>query len=84
MSEKARALGISDTDLRKALLLARDFRILAINMGLDPRATRIAILYLEKCDRHFMTKKLQPQVARALEEIAEQFFQKIKEREGDI
>jgi len=77
MSEKARALGIPESHLTRALILVRNLRAQGLLEGIDPRALRIAILYLEKTDRYFCTKKLQPREMRALEDIAEEFFQLI-------
>ena len=74
MSEKAHALGIPESDLIRALTLVRNLRAQAINEGLDPRATRIALIYANKCDRHFAAKRLTPQDLVKLEGIAHSFF----------
>ena len=77
MSETARALGISDKDLKRALILVRDLRIRAIREGLDPRATRIAIIFALKCDTHLAGRKLRPRELALLEAIAEELFQQV-------
>lgn len=74
MSEKARALGIPDNDLIRAMKLVRDLRISAIRSGIDPRATRIAIIYMNLTDYHFAAQKLSWEDLRKLEEIAHDFY----------
>ena len=75
MSERARQMGISDSALKRAMLLVRDLRIKAVQRGIDPRATRIALLFAEKCDREWAAQKLHPTAMVALETIAEEFYQ---------
>ena len=53
MSEKAKALRIPERDLVRALILVRNLRAQAISEDLDPRATRIALIYADLVD--FMT-----------------------------
>jgi len=75
MSEKAHALGIREKDLKRALMLIRHLRATAYSDGIDPRATRIAILFALKCDTHFARQKISEAEMKTLEEIAEEFFQ---------
>ena len=75
MSEKARALGIPEKHLTRALMLARHLRASALADGLDPRATRIAIIYLNLCDLHWASQKLNRDQLTALYEIAREFYE---------
>ena len=75
MSERARQMGISDSALKRAMLLVRDLRIKAVQRGIDPRAVRIALLFAEKCDREWAAKKLHPTAMVALDTIAEELYQ---------
>lgn len=74
-----KTLGICPMDLQQALLLTRDFRIKAIEKGLDPKATRIAILFMELTDRHFSQQKLHPTEMTQLHIIARTLFKTAKE-----
>ena len=78
MNERLKQLGIPEADVRQALLLGRNFRIQSLKMNLDPRATRIALLVTEKCDREHAAKKLHPIAMAALEAIAEDLFKVAK------
>ena len=75
MVERAKALGIPEADLKRALILTRELRIQAIREGLDPRAIRIALLFIERCDRHFAVQKLHPVAIAALESIAKDLYE---------
>ena len=76
--EKAKKLGIPELHLTAALLLVRNLRVNAIKEGLDPRATRIAIIYADMVDAYFANQKLNmPDMAR-LSEIAKDFFDETK------
>ena len=74
MSEKARALGIPEKDLKRALMLTRHLRATAYADNLDPRAIRIALLFILKCDTEFAATVLKPDVLKRLEEIAEDLY----------
>jgi len=74
MVEKARALGIPEKDLARALTLVRNLRAEAINLGLDPRATRIALIYANLVDYHFARQHLSLEDLAKLEEIAGDFY----------
>ena len=80
MTERAIQLGISKTDLKKALLLLRNVRIQALKENVDPRAIRIAILFTEKCDREWATEKLHPVAIAAMDSIAEELYQLARRR----
>lgn len=73
--EKAQRLGISKQDLEKALLLVRNLRLHALQQNIDPKATRIAILYLELTDRYYAKQKLNPTTLCKLTNIAHQLYQ---------
>lgn len=76
----ARALGIPEIDLAEAMLLLRELRIKAYHSNLDPRATRIALLYGVKGDLEFAKEKLSDGELRALDDIAENIFQEMIKR----
>jgi len=78
IAHKLAALGISTTDLKKALLMIRDFRIQAVTSGIDPRAVRIALLFAEISDRHFAQQKLTGQEMEELHRIAKDLFNHAK------
>ena len=78
MMEKAKALGIPERDLTLAMTLVRDFRIRVITAGLDPRATRIAILFAELVDWHFASKRLAVEEMDKLREIAQDLFAQMR------
>ena len=80
MSKRAKQLGISGKDLKEALLLIQDFQVKAVRGGLDPRATRIALLFAIKCDTEHAEKKLHPVGLTALESVAEELFQLTRRR----
>ena len=67
---KARKLGIPREHLRQALILARELRINALQLRLDPRATRIGLLFAERCDYHAATGKLSVGELSQLRDIA--------------
>ena len=79
LDNKLKALGICPMDLQQALLLTRDLRIKALKNGLDPKATRIAILFTELCDRHHSSQKLHPHEESQLQKIAQHLFRTAKE-----
>jgi len=80
MSEKARALGIPEEDLTKAMVLVRNLRAHAINMNLDPRATRIALIFANLVDYHFARKQLSLDELIKLEEIAGDLYEQARRR----
>lgn len=71
---KAEALGISESELTRALVLVRDLRKTALEQDIDGRALRIALLYANMVDYHFAQQKLALTVLRKLEEIALDLF----------
>jgi len=74
MSYKAKALGIPNRDLTRAMILVRDLRVKALREDLDPRATRIAIIFANLADLHFARQKLSPKDLEKLEEIARELY----------
>jgi len=68
--EKLKNLGIPEKDLARAMILIRELRIKAIKMNLDPRATRIALIYGNLADHYFAQRRLGPEDLATLEEIA--------------
>ena len=81
MNEKAHALGIPESDLIRALTLVRNLRIQAIGEQLDPRATRIALIYAKMVDTHFAVRRLTHKTLAILDEIAREFYKDQVRRE---
>jgi len=81
ITRKLAALGISTTDLKKALLMIRDFRIQTLKSGIDPKATRIALLFAELSDCHFAQQKLTNREMKELKQIAKDLFNHAKPKE---
>ena len=71
---KAKKLWIPEYDLRKALVLIRDFRIASERLNLDPRAVRIALIFGDLCDYHFAKDKLSTKELTMLREIANDLY----------
>jgi len=80
MSEKARRLGIPERDIVRALTLVRDFRVQVLGEALDSRATRIALIYANLVDYHFVRQRLSLEELAALEEIAGEYFRMARQR----
>lgn len=78
--DRLKALGIRPIDIRQALILLRDFRIYILKASINPKATRIAILFTELADRHFAQQKLTAAEMKELQEIAEALFKISKEK----
>ena len=77
---KARKLGIPENDLRKALVLIRDFREAVIRYNLDPRAGRIALIFGDLCDYHWASQKLDFKQLSILRGIANDLFMGTRRR----
>lgn len=75
LDDKLKALGICPLDLQKALILTREFRIHVVKDNVDPKATRIAILFTELCDREFAEQKLSSLDMIELQQIAQDLFE---------
>jgi len=78
--ELASQLGISQADLKSAIFLIRDLRHKAHQQGLNPRATRIAILYLERVDKGHAEAKLSFKEMNKLREIANRLYEETRQR----
>lgn len=78
MAEKAVALGIPHAHLTRALWLVRQLRIRVLEEGLDPRATRIALMYAEITDRYHAEKRLSKRELIRLSGIAFELFNQTK------
>jgi len=76
--ERAKRLGIPERDLKQALLLIRDLRLKAFKLGIDPRATRIAIIYMNLSDYHWASKKLTKKELTELKVIAQELYHSVK------
>ena len=77
---KAKKLGIPEENLKQALVLIREFRIDALRLKLDPRATRIALIFGDLCDYHFAKDKLSTKDLTLLREIANDLFMGTRRR----
>jgi len=77
MTERAHALGIPDRDLTRALSLLRSFRASALADKLDPRATRIALIYGLLCDTHFARQRINQGELLELTRIAEELYRRV-------
>ena len=80
IDNKLKALGICPMDLKTAMILVRDMRIKAIEANIDPKATRIALLFAELTDRHFCQQKLHPTEMTQLHIIARTLFNLAKKK----
>lgn len=78
LSRAAKDLGIPEEDLYYALKLVRELRTRAIMGKVDPRATRIALIYANLVDRHEARKKLSTEEMNRLSEIAVELFNETK------
>jgi len=78
--EMARKLGIKESHLKAALLLYRKARVAALTNRLDPRASRIAILYIEEVDRHLAQQKLTFKELNQLREIAHKLYEETAQK----
>lgn len=74
MNERAHHLGIPERHIIRALQLVRYLRASALAERLDPRATRIAIIYLNLVDIHFAREKLTMDVLMELHTIAKEYY----------
>ena len=73
--ERAKALGINPRHVYKALLLIRDLRKNFIRNNLDPRASRIALIFAEITDKAAAGYKLTNELEWELIQIAKQLFE---------
>lgn len=71
---KAKQLGIPGEDLRQALILVRELRLNVLELNLDPRATRIALIFADMSDYYMAKNKLSVKELSALREIANDLF----------
>lgn len=70
-----------EEDLRRAMLLAKAFRLNAVAQNLDPKAVRVAIIFLNLTDDHFAAKKLGVKTMLELEEMAQKLAQEVIKNE---
>lgn len=77
VTERTRRLGIPDLHVYRALELVRAQRVQVIREGIDPRAYRIALIYVNKCDFHAARRRLSEDVLVELEKIADEFFREL-------
>lgn len=77
---EANKLGISNADIKSAIFLIRDLRQKALAQGLNPRAIRIAILYLERTDKHAAEKKISFKEMNKLRQIANRLYEETAQR----
>ena len=77
---KAKKLGIPEKDLKKALVLIRDFSEAVIRHNLDPRAVRIALIFGDQCDYYWASQRLDFKQLSILREIASDLFMGTRRR----
>ena len=73
--EMARQLGISQADLKTALFLYNKARAAILTNNVNPRAARIAILYIDEVDRHFAQQRLSFKELNKLRQIARKLYE---------
>ncbi|GAI94368.1 unnamed protein product [marine sediment metagenome] len=78
LDDKLKALGICPLDLKEAIIWIRDFRIQVVKAGVDPKATRIALLFAEIADREFAEKTLTAAEMKELQQIAQGLYELVK------
>lgn len=77
VEERAKALGIERLHLYRALDLIRNLRIQTMREGLNPRATRIALIFANSVDFHEARKVLSEDELKELETIASVCFREL-------
>jgi hypothetical protein len=82
--DKAMSERSFEEDLRRAMLLAREFRLHAVAQNLDPKAVRVAIIFLNLIDDHFAAKKLDAKTILELEEMAQKLSAEVIKSRGTI
>ena len=73
--EMAKQLGISQADLKSALFVYNKARAALLTNNVNPRAQRVAILFIEEVDRHFAERKLSFRELNKLREIAHKLYE---------
>lgn len=71
-----------EEDVKRALLLIREFRLHCKAQRLDPRAVRLAIKFLLLADSQFALKALSPEEEAQLDNLAHQLLEQSKKNEG--
>lgn len=82
LKERLEELGIPYEDLRKAMILIRDFRAKCLLENLDARAVRIAILFCEMIDRDLAKRRISAAVEVGLLKISSALAQETMSREA--
>ena len=62
-------------DVGKALRAIRELRLRANRENWDPRALRLALKFAMKVDDYFAARKMRPEDEKAVEFLAEHYFQ---------
>lgn len=72
-----------DKHLMAALTLFRDIRARSVEMGLDPRAFRVALKYAVLCDDNAMKGHLTAEEEEMINEYAQVFFSKAEKKDRE-
>lgn len=75
LDNKLKALGICPMDLSKAIALIGEFLIQVRKANIDPKATRIALLFEELTDREVAQEKLSTLDMIELQQIAQDLYE---------
>ena len=78
--EMAKQLGISQADLKTALFLYNKARAAILTNRVNPRAARIAILYIDEVDRHFAQQRLSFKELNQLRGIARKLYEETTQK----
>jgi len=76
LTPSVKSVTVDEDEIKRALLLVRSLRLKALEQGIDPRATRIALAFANLVDRYFARTKLTEQEVNALEDYAMTLFMK--------
>lgn len=72
-----------EEDLKRAMLLVRNFRLHAVTQRINPKAVRVAIKVLCHIDDHFALKQLSPKEEFDLEIYASKLAGEVIKKEED-
>ena len=78
--EMAKQLGISQADLKSAIFVYNKARAALLTNNVNPRAQRIAILYIDEVDRHFAQQKLSFKEMNQLRAIARKLYEETAQK----
>ena len=79
-TEMARELGIKDSHLYYAINAYKKARAALLVARINPRAQRIAILFVEEVDRHFAQQRISFKEQNKLREIAHKLYEETAQK----